>query len=141
MKVTELINEMAGRAHGHPGYGRGMFSRRHYFYTADAVIRIDDAEIRDHVTHWLSNIFSRDNPSFQPSRFESFIAKGKPNGNFSPEFQQRHFHYFAGEIAKEQDPEIKEWLANWLGGIAGRTNSGFKQDRWNKFCGVGSSEA
>lgn len=140
MKVTELLSEMAGRAQRHPGYGLAIFGRRHYFYIADAVIRIDDHEIRDYVTHWLSNIFSRDNPNFQPARFESFIAKSMTSDKFSPEFQQRHFHYFAGEVAKESDPEIKEWLADWLGTVTGRTNRGFNQARWNKFCGVGEGD-
>lgn len=63
MKVTELLSEMAGRAQSHPGYGLAIFGRRHYFYIGDAVMRIDDPEIKDYVTNWLSGIFRRDNPN------------------------------------------------------------------------------
>jgi hypothetical protein len=118
-------------SHGFPGFGRGLFSQRHYRFMVDQLNYVHDAHAKQWLTDWLAEAFRRDNPRFKEELFKRAAAEGRQY-SASPEFQQRHFYYLAELVREIDDPAIHEFVANWLADTIGRSNYKFKRSLWDR---------
>lgn len=137
MRLTELIslNELFGSSHGYGGEGNGIFQQRFYVYIANSLHSVDDMQAREFLTNWFVGMFKSDNARFKENLFREAVANGMRAGP-APQFQQRHFYYLAHHIKQMDDENIREFVADWLGKVIGRTNHDFLPMRWRKFCGL-----
>jgi hypothetical protein len=138
MRIDEILHESRaivleyGRK-GFPGYGMGLFGQRYYEYMVPRINEITDTHAKEWLVHWLCDVFRRDNPKFSVERFMKAILAHK-NYNASPVFQQRHFYYLARWVQEIDDPHIHDFVQDWLGNHAGRTNPQFKPSVWAQYC-------
>jgi hypothetical protein len=128
---SQLVQEYGRK--GFPGYGMGLFSQRFYEYMVNELQAVADEPARKWLAEWLSEVFQRDNFKFSPSRFQKAVADHKTY-NARPSFQQRHFFYLAQWVKEIQDKHIHDFVRDWLGRVAGGTNSQFKTNVWNQYC-------
>jgi hypothetical protein len=118
---------------GFPGYGMGLFGQRFYEYMVNQLHDVSDPQARTWLVDWLSQVFQRDNGKFNAGRFQKAVADNK-HYNARPSFQQRHFYYLAHWVKEIQDKHIHDFVRDWLGRVAGGTNSQFKASVWNQYC-------
>lgn len=134
MRFSEISEEelIEYGKQGFPGYGKGLFRQAYYQHMSYAIHKVEDEEAKKFLSDWISELFTKDNPAFKAQMFEKNVEEGRLKAN--PVYQQRHFFYLAHNVARIEDPHIREFITNWLGDVAGSTNSQFRQDKWEKFC-------
>lgn len=133
MRAEEIVTEYGRR--GHPGYGRAIFSRTHYVFVIEALRSVSDVHIKEYLIDWFGSIFQRDNPRFDTSKWSTAAEKGASSRGY-PKFEQRHFYYLAEEICTIEDMHAREFVADFVGDLVGKTNPAFKEDRWFNVCKV-----
>ena len=135
MRLSEIITEAWGGSTSFGGTGQGIFRQAQYEHVANGLHDIPDEHAKEYLTDWFIDIFQRDKQKFKPDVFRRAVANGcREPAN--PRFQARHYYYLAHFVCQLDDPNIKDFVANWLAKIVGQGNPDFRPARWKKFCGL-----
>lgn len=126
LTAVEPIEEaFSGRgAHG----GRASdFQRRHYNYFGKKIQEIQDPIIREHFATWLAKILAMQRPQY----FVDAVMKKDLYSERTPEFQMRHYWFFADELKALTNPWFWKFAYDWTERMF-NSQENFKNDKFEQ---------